>query len=279
MLVKMALIVLFALTVSDRAFAERFSHIVGAATGGDAILVKQFRVSGGSVVSGVELVSNDLRTTFPKVRLLAGDLAVPLSSASELAAMTDVRAVDRHRTLVSCPPVRVDRDTDVLVAVHLPASTGVRAPRDGAGVLARVLAGKTTSYFAPSADALLGAMDVDYAIELVYETVGKGSPQGEPEPSATPTVHATYLDVGRPLGPDGTRIEFGVANAGPVELVVYDVAGRRVRMLVNEVLSAGRHERTWDGRDSAGSRAAAGVYILRLEAAERVLTRKLVRAK
>jgi hypothetical protein len=61
------------------------------------------------------------------------------------------------------------------------------------------------------------------------------------------------------------RVEFELAEPSRVELAVYDVTGKRVAMLVDRRLEAGRHSRTWDGRDSRGHVAGAGVYFVRLD--------------
>ncbi len=63
-----------------------------------------------------------------------------------------------------------------------------------------------------------------------------------------------------------TSIAFTLPDSydGRVELVVYDLLGRRVRTLVDGRLVAGRHVATWRGRDDAGRAAASGVYLYRL---------------
>ena len=62
------------------------------------------------------------------------------------------------------------------------------------------------------------------------------------------------------------RIEFGVSQAGPVDLAVYDVAGRRIRVLLDGTpLGAGRHGVVWNGRDDRGYPVASGVYFHRIQ--------------
>jgi hypothetical protein len=56
-----------------------------------------------------------------------------------------------------------------------------------------------------------------------------------------------------------TRIDFVLAQAGRVEVGVYDLAGRRVATLLQGSLEAGPHTVSWDGRTSRGL-AAAGLY-------------------
>ena len=46
---------------------------------------------------------------------------------------------------------------------------------------------------------------------------------------------------------------------------------------VGEVQAAGTHRVIWDGRDTAGRRAASGVYFCRLATGDVVETRRMVR--
>ncbi|MBD3334175.1 MAG: hypothetical protein GF355_01540, partial [Candidatus Eisenbacteria bacterium] len=50
----------------------------------------------------------------------------------------------------------------------------------------------------------------------------------------------------------------------PVELRIYDLAGRVVRRLVGEPLTPGFHQREWDGLNDAGRPVGAGLYLVRL---------------
>ena len=74
----------------------------------------------------------------------------------------------------------------------------------------------------------------------------------------------------------GARVAFSLDGPRRVRLAVYDVAGRRVATLVDEDLDAGPQERVWDGTTDRGGRAAAGVYMMRLEAGGEVLVAKTI---
>lgn len=63
-----------------------------------------------------------------------------------------------------------------------------------------------------------------------------------------------------------TSIPFAIPADGHVRLVVYDLLGRKVRVLVDDLLSAGEHTVTWNGRDQDGRPAGSGVYVCQLEA-------------
>jgi hypothetical protein len=62
------------------------------------------------------------------------------------------------------------------------------------------------------------------------------------------------------------RISLAGAGRRPVELAIFDIAGRRVRELMRSDLDPGNHLVDWDGTSSAGARLPAGVYKLRLVA-------------
>jgi hypothetical protein len=76
-----------------------------------------------------------------------------------------------------------------------------------------------------------------------------------------------------PFNP-ATNIQFTNARTEQVVLKVYDVLGREVTTLVNDVLSAGTHSVRWD----AGS-VAGGVYFSKMQVGDFVETRKMVLVK
>jgi len=74
----------------------------------------------------------------------------------------------------------------------------------------------------------------------------------------------------------GTSMTFGLPDAGPARLTVYDVRGRRVRVLLNRLVDAGPHTVLWDGRNERGADSPSGIYFVRLEWHDQVRTQKLV---
>ena len=74
---------------------------------------------------------------------------------------------------------------------------------------------------------------------------------------------------------NGLWAEYSVGpQAQRVEIAVYDVRGRRVRVLQDGVLEPGTRAVTWDGRRPNGAAAARGVYLLRMRAAQRTAVHK-----
>ncbi len=78
---------------------------------------------------------------------------------------------------------------------------------------------------------------------------------------------------------DGTVIRFQLRAPEGIRLSVFDLAGRRVRKLLEADLPVGEYRVNWDGADDVGDEVPAGVYLYRLdrgniaEAGRLVLTR------
>jgi len=72
-----------------------------------------------------------------------------------------------------------------------------------------------------------------------------------------------------------TSFEFAVPLDGArVSVRVFDVGGRLVATLADELMDRGRRTRTWDGRDDRGAAVAAGVYFCSLEVDGAVVVQK-----
>jgi hypothetical protein len=89
-----------------------------------------------------------------------------------------------------------------------------------------------------------------------------------------PTVTQLAFAMPNPFRQTAT-LAFSLAQAGPVELAVYSVDGRRVRTLVREFREPGEYRVTWDGRDDHGNPMSGGIYYAHLKAAQRGFTRRL----
>ena len=108
----------------------------------------------------------------------------------------------------------------------------------------------------PDADPVEGWID-DIAIGgclITRFTTGVGE---------TPLLLGSLRAQPNPFNPS-TRISGELLVAGGVELGVYDLQGRRQRLLIAGDQPAGPFSLEWDGRDESGQRLASGVYLLRL---------------
>jgi flagellar hook assembly protein FlgD len=74
-------------------------------------------------------------------------------------------------------------------------------------------------------------------------------------------------------------LSYGLPRSGPVEIAVFDLSGRRVRVLQQGARPAGRYHLAWDGRNEVGVRLGSGIYFVRMDAAGQLCSRKIVLAR
>ncbi|MCC7140945.1 MAG: T9SS type A sorting domain-containing protein [Candidatus Eisenbacteria bacterium] len=107
------------------------------------------------------------------------------------------------------------------------------------------------------------------------------------DPGVTPT------DVGDPALPaatvllapgpnpfrDAATIRFALREPAQVRLELFDIAGRRVRSLLDAPLGAGFHLADWNGHTDQGYETSAGIYFVRMTAGDRTFERKVLRIR
>lgn len=72
-----------------------------------------------------------------------------------------------------------------------------------------------------------------------------------------------------------TTIQFDLDESSDVQVVVYDVMGRKVATLVDRPMQSGSHRVRWNGESSTGQPVASGIYFYRLEAGSQVRTERI----
>ena len=85
------------------------------------------------------------------------------------------------------------------------------------------------------------------------------------------TLHQNYPN---PFNPE-TRINYELAEATKVNLVIFNLLGQKVRSLVNTLKQAGYHSVVWNGQDLNGKDVPSGVYVYRINAGNFVDSKKL----
>ena len=91
----------------------------------------------------------------------------------------------------------------------------------------------------------------------------------------TPDSVLAVVSAPNPFNPS-TTLHMQLPEAGPVSLIVYNMAGQVVATLLHDhYLEAGLHARVWEGRDDHGRDAASGLYLYRLTTQGGVLLGKL----
>jgi hypothetical protein len=102
--------------------------------------------------------------------------------------------------------------------------------------------------------------------------------QWDSAPSLTDLSPLDVRQYPNPFNPS-TTIEYTLTVGGPVNVTVYDAAGRRLRLLDSGTRAAGVHAVVWDGRDARGGNMPSGLYFLRIDAGEHAETRRMLLVK
>ncbi|HTY36945.1 MAG TPA: FlgD immunoglobulin-like domain containing protein [Bacteroidota bacterium] len=94
-----------------------------------------------------------------------------------------------------------------------------------------------------------------------------------------PGKFALSQNYPNPFNPS-TTVRFDLPEPAVVSLSVYDIGGVRVRSLLQgRALNAGTHVLAWDGTNQNGVPLPSGIYLLRLQAGDHLLARKMTLLK
>jgi len=120
-----------------------------------------------------------------------------------------------------------------------------------------------------------GSLTQKYAATVV-PSMYVFDPGGEPVrvDDMIPVEFALVQNYPNPFNP-ATTINYRLDQAGMVNLVIYDLLGRKVTTLVDEMKTLGNHTITWNAEDFA-----SGIYFYRIETGDsKVLTQKMLLVK
>lgn len=80
-----------------------------------------------------------------------------------------------------------------------------------------------------------------------------------------PSSYRLLNNYPNPFNPS-TVITFEIPQSENVSLKVFNINGQLIRTLTNENLTAGKYEKTWNGKNEIGNEVSSGIYIYRLTA-------------
>jgi hypothetical protein len=282
---------------------------------GKAALVRR----SGTIIESVFLLHGTLLTSHADTLIHTFGVVADVESAGDTVAMSDdvvgfrIHAPVATTVLVGGTPVTFARDGHSVVSPwmvpNLPPVADAGGPYtglpgeaitfDGSG--SHDPEGQPLTYHWDFGDGATGAGAApshaytdagEYTVVLV---VSDGLLESEPasvpvlinaaaglpaagETVAAPAVTRLHHALPNPFGV-ATQIGFDLAGAERISLGIYDVSGRRVRLLVDRVMGAGRYRLEWDGRSDAGAPLPSGIYIARLVTGGEQQVRKMLLAR
>ena len=93
-----------------------------------------------------------------------------------------------------------------------------------------------------------------------------------------PTEFALSQNYPNPFNPS-TQIQYALPEETRVTISIYDLMGRKVRTLVNDVQDAGYRTVMWNATNDMGRLVSAGLYIYSIRAGDFIQNRKMVLMK
>ena len=95
---------------------------------------------------------------------------------------------------------------------------------------------------------------------------------------AVPAEFGLEQNYPNPFNPT-TTIDVSVATDSHILLNIYDINGRLVSTLADDIYDTGYHSFVWSGIDQSGNAVSAGIYFYSLHTKEMTLTKKMILMK
>ncbi len=128
------------------------------------------------------------------------------------------------------------------------------------------------------ADWFYGPVDYIPWTDAAHENTYTECPNSVPDDEVPERAFSSY-NFPNPFNPT-TAIRYAIpAPGGRVVLSIYDLSGRRVKILINADVAPGTYTTTWRGLDDTGRQLGSGVYFYKLDAPGFSEQRKMVMLK
>jgi len=167
--------------------------------------------------------------------------------------------------------IEYDKDALVFVEESVNGLVGLNLTkeRDGLITVASMFIGEEFN-----GNVILGFKSNDLSSDLAFEmvqalvsdlegVVAASSNMAQFTYKAPPAVYSLSKNYPNPFNPT-TTIDYSIPEAGNVELVIFNMAGQKVRSLVNQTQDAAYYKVVWDSRNDSGESVASGLYFYKL---------------
>jgi len=109
----------------------------------------------------------------------------------------------------------------------------------------------------------------------VYESTGPGMSVIN---VALPVAFNLYNAYPNPFNPV-TTLRYDLPENGLVNIIIYDILGRRVKTLISQTQTAGNRSVQWNATNDYGKPVSAGVYLYQIRAGKHISTKKMLLLK
>ncbi len=95
---------------------------------------------------------------------------------------------------------------------------------------------------------------------------------------SAPTAFVLHQNFPNPFNLE-TKIPYELAEKTEVSIFIFNLLGRKIRTLVDEVNGPGSFEIAWDGKDERGRIAPSGIYFMQMRVGEVIQLKKVALSK
>ncbi len=239
-------------------------------------------------LAGVRWYNNDDQVPFAKILVASGRDAVPPLYADGVVAAEEVVGHRLGWSEISFAQPFASSTSALYLIFQFPEGVEGVGQAEGPGIGYRGDAGASCVFlsaegedwvrFQPSFSLLVEPLLVTRVPGMVALSMSR-TPGGNGLGGGTvPRVTRLEQPFPNPCNPT-TSISYSLSRPGRVDLRVYDLRGRLVRTLVHDHQERGEYVVQWRGEDDQGSPVASGLYLVRLEAVDKLLTSRVVLLK
>ncbi|MFQ6104912.1 MAG: FlgD immunoglobulin-like domain containing protein [Candidatus Glassbacteria bacterium] len=108
------------------------------------------------------------------------------------------------------------------------------------------------------------------------EKVGINTTVETPDPPKGIFISQNFPNPFNPSTAILLNIPGGSEEKQKVNLIIYDLRGRVVKILIDNQLHAGSHKFIWDGKNEDGQKVSSGIYFCTLKSRDVTTTKKMV---
>ena len=133
-----------------------------------------------------------------------------------------------------------------------------------------------------SIDSLIEKYSGDYRLEWIEAKrtlmFDKQIVTGIESEAIAPARYSLIQNYPNPFNPT-TTIEYEIPQRGNVQIVIYDILGRRIKELLNEEKNTGIYFIIWNGKDNNGISVPSGTYFYQIISGNNIQTKKMILLK
>jgi hypothetical protein len=149
----------------------------------------------------------------------------------------------------------------------------------GQGIIGRVSFNLDRGISADTVRVFLSRTEICDAFARILDLITEQLTWSTRESVAAGSAHFTLeQNYPNPFNPS-TTITYKLSKPAQVQLVIYDITGRKVRTLVSQQQPEGQYSVKWNAVDDEGAVLPSGMYIARLKVSYEVATKKLLLMK